>query len=156
MLALTALYFFWGQAELNIAEATDLPPCLWDWAFRSGLSAWSVCWQTLSEEVTHIFTLVKPLLPDVSFSPWASAVAWAPCAWRTRRIVYTIYSFWPDGLYSKALQMTKHDMTSFNYYNHIQILKLQIINCMARYWRKSRLHVCCPWRSLTIYKSTRK
>lgn len=90
---------FWEQTELNIAEAADLSPCLWDWAFRSGLSAWSVCWQTLSEEVPHIFTLVKPLLPGFSFFPWASAVARATCAWRTRRNVYTVYSFCSDGLY---------------------------------------------------------
>lgn len=90
---------FWEQTELNIAEAADLSPCLWDWAFRSGLSAWSVCWQTLSEAVPHIFTLVKPLLPGFSFFPWASAVARATCAWRTRRNVYTVYSFCSDGLY---------------------------------------------------------
>lgn len=100
---------FWEQTELKIAEAADLPPWLWDWAFRSGLSAWSLCWQTLSEEVTHIFTLVKPLLPDFSFFPWASAVARATCAWRTRQNVYTVYSFWSDSLYGKTLQMNKHD-----------------------------------------------
>lgn len=51
--------------------------------------------------------------------------------------------------------MNKHDMTSFNYYNHIQILKLQIINFMAHYWRKSRSLLSMKVRK-GFYKTTKK
>lgn len=50
--------------------------------------------------------------------------------------------------------MNKHDITRFNYYNHLQILKLQIINFMAHYWRKPRSLLSMKVRK--TYKTTRK
>lgn len=70
----------------------------------SGLSAWSACWQTLTERVTDIFTLVKALLPDFSFSsPELKSVALAICAGHTHLAVYCNVVLLRIGSYSKTL-----------------------------------------------------